>query len=176
MIHYLDKMNHSYVIDRLEQNHEVLLNLLEADSFDEVLFRPESKKWCLLEIVCHLVDEEVFDFRTRVKTALNPDKYDLQPIDPVGWVTSKKYMKADYESKVAEWSNERRESIRWLRSLNAPDWNSSLAHPDFGDMSAQLFLANWLAHDQLHIRQINGLKRDYLAHVSDEDLRYAGKW
>jgi hypothetical protein len=43
-------------------------------------------------------------------------------------------------------------------------------------MSARLFLHNWLAHDYLHIRQINRLKFAYLKAHSDISLDYAGAW
>lgn len=169
-------MNSTYIIEQLEINKGVFMHLMEANSKTEQLWKPEPNKWCLLEIVCHLLDEEVHDFRTRVKTALSPDSYDFKPIDPEGWVRSKNYMGTDFKEKVEEWKNERTNSISWLKSLTDPDWSSSLTHPDLGEMSARLFLSNWLAHDQLHIRQINGLKRAYLSHVSMEDLSYAGKW
>ena len=130
----------------------------------------------MLEIVCHLIDEEVYDFRTRVKIALKSDTCNFKPIDPLGWVKSKNYMTARFKEKVQEWSTERKGSIKWLKALENPQWSSSFTHPDLGEMSARHFLSNWLAHDQLHIRQINGLKRAYLSHISLDDLNYAGKW
>ena len=43
-------------------------------------------------------------------------------------------------------------------------------------MTARLFLVNWLAHDELHLRQL--IRYDYLSLQSDsgEDLSYAGTW
>ncbi|MCP4459590.1 MAG: DinB family protein [Cytophagales bacterium] len=122
------------------------------------------------------MDEEVLDFWARVQTALDEENFPLNPIDPVGWVTSGNYMGSDYELKVEEWLAERKESVSWLRSLENPDWSSSLDHPTMGTLTAGHFLANWLAHDQLHIRQINGYKRGYLEEISVQDLSYAGKW
>jgi len=43
-------------------------------------------------------------------------------------------------------------------------------------MSAKFILANWLAHDYLHIRQITRLKYDYLQDIPNENLSYAGNW
>ncbi len=169
-------METTYLIDQLEQNKGVFLNLSKANSPEEYLWKPEPEKWCLLEIVCHLVDEEILDFRARVQTALDEQHFPMVPIDPVGWVESKNYLGQDYSSIVEKWIKERAQSITWLKSLQNPDWDSSFVHPKMGTLTARSFLANWLAHDQLHIRQINSLRRAYLVHISDEDLGYAGKW
>ena len=165
-----------YIEQQLEKNLAVFNQLLNATNVHEQTWRPSPDKWCLLEIVCHLVDEEVHDFRARVKTALDKAKYPFYPIDPVGWVSERKYIEQDYASKVQEWIGERIASLKWLRSLSNPDWSRTFSHIDFGPMSAGHFLANWLAHDLIHIRQINRTKRAYLNHISDEDLSYAGKW
>jgi hypothetical protein len=38
-------------------------------------------------------------------------------------------------------------------------------------------LANWLAHDYFHIRQLIGLHRDYLSEtIAPLSLDYAGSW
>ena len=43
-------------------------------------------------------------------------------------------------------------------------------------MTARAFLANWLAHDALHQRQIVRYDYFYLKETSREDLGYAGQW
>ena len=114
-----------YIINQLDQNKVVFEQLLKTSGEEEYLFKPEANKWCLLEIICHLVDEEVHDFRARVRTALNEKEHPFYAIDPVGWVSSRKYMEQDYKEKIGEWIAERDASIRWLRSLQNPDWSSS---------------------------------------------------
>lgn len=170
------KVQPFFFINALESNIMVFRSLLTDVEQDQAHWKPSPDQWCLLEIVCHLVDEEIFDFRKRVQTALQPDTYPFEPIDPVGWVQSKKYRDQDFTHKTDQWAKERQKSIDWLHSLNNPDWKSFLQHPDLGPMSARLFLANWVAHDHIHIRQINRTKRAYLKQVSGEDLSYAGTW
>ncbi|MBO3698126.1 DinB family protein [Roseivirga sp. E12] len=168
--------NTNFLIHELSANALVFERLFEVHEAKQALWKPDKDKWCLLEIVCHLVDEEVLDFRTRVKTSLYPDQYDFVPIDPVGWVTSRNYIEQDYQERTQTWLNERQQSIAWLRSLDSPDWKSCLAHPELGEMSAWQFLENWVAHDYIHLRQIIRTKRAYLNHLAQEDLSYAGKW
>ncbi|MFY0591034.1 DinB family protein [Roseivirga sp.] len=168
--------NPTIIINELESNLDVVKNMAITHSPDQAKWKPTPDTWCLLEIVCHLIDEEVLDFRARTQTALFPDQYSFIPIDPVSWVTANAYIDQNYEIKMQEWISERERSIQWLKSLKDVDWNSFLVHDIFGKMSAQLFLENWLAHDYIHLRQINRTKRAFLAKNAISDISYAGKW
>ncbi|MBC3758165.1 DinB family protein [Hyunsoonleella sp. SJ7] len=164
------------IIIQLENNRNVFKNLLKEIPEPQYLWRPKPEKWCLLEIVCHLLDEEIYDFRTRVIHALeNPEK-ELVPIDPEGWVKTRNYSSKDYDNTLKLFLNERDASVRWLKQETDADWSRALRHPHLGELSAELFLRNWLAHDYLHIRQILGYKFELLKSSSDIDLSYAGNW
>lgn len=159
----------------LERNREVFSRLLGGKRPAAYSWRPAPGKWNLLEIVCHLYDEEREDFRTRVQHALE-SRDTPPPIDPVGWVTSRNYAAQDYEVKLAAFLNERTASIAWLQSLQSPRWDSTYRHPQLGPQTARMFLACWLAHDHLHLRQIVRLEYERLKDESGEDLGYAGAW
>ena len=51
-------MDHSKIIDKLHDNLDVFSHMLSNKSEENYLWKPEPDKWCLLEIVCHLYDEE----------------------------------------------------------------------------------------------------------------------
>lgn len=165
-----------FLIRELTSNIEVFRNLLTNVSQEQALWKQSSDTWSLTEVICHLIDEEILDFRTRVKTALAPHKYPFIPIDPISWVKAHNYINQDYQTQITKWISEREKSINWLESLENPNWDSCLIHSALGEMSAGQFLSNWVAHDHIHIRQINRTKRAYLDYLSDQDLNYAGKW
>ncbi|MCB0726849.1 MAG: DinB family protein [Ignavibacteriae bacterium] len=169
-------MEHSIVIRKLNDNLNTFKSLLSDTSENEYLFRPAENKWCLLEIVCHLCDEEQSDFRARVKHTLEKTEGDPPKIDPEGWVKSKKYIEWDYYKTLEKFIDERKKSVEWLYSLKDPAWKNEYIHPKFGGMSAEFFLSNWLAHDYLHFRQIIYTKYNYLKHSGSIDLIYAGEW
>ncbi len=169
-------MNSIKIIQELERNNNVFKDLLLNCSKEEYLWKPSQNKWCLLEIVCHLVDEEIEDFRTRVHSVLEYPERTLPPIDPVSWVIDRNYLEQNYNAKVDALLNERVNSLHGLQQLKSPKWDNSYSHPKLGLMSAKLFLSNWLAHDYLHIRQILNLKFEYLKYHSGENLNYAGEW
>ena len=169
-------MNTIYIIDELNRNKSVFKNLLENVDEKIINWKQSDKKWSLLEIICHLCDEEKEDFRARVESTLNDPSIEFAPIDPVGWVTSRNYTAENYGDKLSEFIAERDKSIEFLRNLNQPKWDNYYEHPQLGNLSAKMFFSNWLAHDYLHIRQIIKLKFDYLSITTNEKLNYAGDW
>jgi hypothetical protein len=169
-------MNYSSVISELQRNRQVFFDLLSGQTKEEYLWKPQPEKWCTLEIVCHLYDEEREDFRARLKQVLETPELPFPSIDPQGWVQSRKYLEQDFETMLKKFCEERNESVAWLKSLASPAWKNAYHHPKFGPLSGNLFLSNWLEHDYLHLRQILTVKHLYLQNHSGETLTYAGNW
>lgn len=164
------------IINQLDSNSKVFENLLSINCSEEIKWKHSEEKWCLLEIVNHLYDEEREDFRARLGKILNRDP-EWDPIDPEGWVTSRKYMEKDYYQTLKNFLDERKKSIEWLKNLKVDDWNVKALHPKFGEFAAYPMLCNWLAHDYLHIRQITRLKYQMLEDsLKPGEVQYAGKW
>lgn len=157
-------------------NKEVFGKLLTGIDKEFYLWKPQPEKWCLLEITCHLYDEECRDFRARIRHVIQAPETPFDPIDPVGWVQAHDYLGQEYGQMVNKFLHERSQSLNWLDSLVKPQWDNECRHPQLGPMSAHRLMCNWLAHDYLHIRQINALKYLHLNSECAEDLSYAGKW
>ena len=164
------------IIDELTRNQRIFEEQLQGIPEPLVLWKPTPKKWCILEIICHLYDEEREDFRARLRHVLQRPHEPMPSIDPQGWVESRQYMQQDFGDKREAFLAERAASITWLRSLNDPAWDNTYEHRTLGALSGKAFLSNWLAHDYIHIRQINRNKMEYLASTSGQDLTYAGNW
>lgn len=171
-----NNMHESTIIQKLAANQALFQALFSNLTQAEILWRPYPEHWCLLEIICHLYDEEREDFRARVQSVLeNPDA-PLTPFDPVKWVTEREYIQQDFDKKLAAFLEERAASVTWLNDLENQKWDDAYDHPKMGKLSARHFLVNWLAHDNLHIRQITRVKYLYLEAHSEEDVEYAGNW
>lgn len=164
------------IIGQLENNKSVFNSLLVTKKEAQYLWRPKPEKWNLLEIVCHLYDEERDDFKARVKHAIETPLSPLVPIDPEGWVKKRNYISKTYNVTLQAFLEERDKSINWLRSQTHANWESELMHPELRNMSAKLLLANWLTHDYLHIKQILNYEYHYLKEKTNLDMSYAGNW
>jgi hypothetical protein len=129
----------------------------------------------MLEVINHLYDEEREDFRKRLELVLNNPEDPWPPIDPEGWVVQRNYNDRNLELSLKNFLVEREKSLLWLDSLGLPDWKATYRHPKMGPMSAELILANWLAHDLFHIRQVTELDFAYLTErVKPVSLDYSG--
>jgi len=169
-------MNSNYIISQLETNMSVFSELFNDIPEELIHWRNQPGKWNLLEIACHLYDEEREDFRARLKSLFVDPSQPFVQIDPVGWVIERKYDSRDLKKTVSDFIDERSETVKWLRSLKNPPYNNAYQHPKVGPVSARLILANWLAHDYLHFRQITRVKYDYIVSISGEKMDYAGTW
>ncbi|HEX2901019.1 MAG TPA: DinB family protein [Bacteroidia bacterium] len=166
----------AHILDELERNAAIFEALLLDLPTELVQWRPAPDKWNILEIVCHLRDEERDDFRKRVHQTLTDPSVAPPSIDPEGWVKARQYAEQEYALVLESFADARRASVTWLRALDHPQWTNTWQHPQLGPLSAESFLNNWLAHDYLHIRQILQRKFGYLQQVSGNDLSYAGEW
>lgn len=165
------------IINKLRLNLSIIENNLTALSVAEILFRPNVEHWCLLEIICHLVDEEKDDFRMRVKHTLENPETQAPGFNPLDWVTERAYMQQDFKSKLQEFVQERKKSIAYLEALESPIWENGYTHKSAGRLTAFYFLNNWLAHDYLHLRQITKVKYEYLKSTESAiNYDYAGNW
>lgn len=167
-------MDHSEIIEKLEANHDVFKHILSTKTEQEYMWKLDPTRWCLLEIICHLYDEEREDFRARVKHTLESPEMPLPMFEPIAWVTDRKYMEQDYNTMLQKFLAERITSVEWLNTLKNPSWENAYNHPKLGPLSSEHFLANWLAHDYLHIRQMQKVQYQYLRFVAGDDLSYAG--
>ena len=169
-------MDPTEVMLELKGNKNVFSSLLAGLDQSLIFWKSAPEKWCLLEIVSHLLDEEREDFRARAQLLLERPDDAFAPIDPEGWVTARDYIHQDFEQTLRFFLEEREQSLRWLQSLADPDWKQSCQHPKMGTITAGMFLYSWLAHDYLHIRQISRTKYQYLATHAPEPIDYAGTW
>jgi len=170
-------MKLEFALTRLSANAEVLAILIRNATPEQARWKPSPEEWSILEVTCHLYDEEREDFRTRVRLTLTDPAADWPPIDPVGWVTARNYNAQDPAERLEAFLAERRASLEWLQGLENPNWASKKTHPRLGSATAGEMLTAWVAHDHLHIRQLNHLHWQWLAkHEPPFPLDYAGGW
>jgi len=166
-----------YSLTRLTQNAEAIAALARGVTSEQACWKPSAEEWSILEVVCHLYDEECEDFRQRLDLMLQRANTDWPPIHPQQWVTERAYNQRELDPMLAAFLEERHRSLEWLGALSRPDWSALHAHPVAGVMSAGVMLGAWIAHDHLHIRQLNHLHWQWLAGQGDpQSLEYAGGW
>jgi hypothetical protein len=152
----------STAAERLAANAVVFAALVDGVGAEQARWKPEPQKWSILEVTCHIADEEVEDFRRRLDLTLHHPGDPWPPIDPQAWATERRYNERELAAALERFLSERRESVEWLRGLAGVDLDLSYEHPRAGRLRAGDLLASWLDHDLIHIRQITRLHHQWL--------------
>jgi hypothetical protein len=170
-------MNPKNIFPQLARNAETIRHMVAGISDEQARWKPTEQDWSILEVINHLYDEEREDFRTRVDYVLHRPGEDPPGIDPQGWVTARGYNQRNLAESLDNFLAERRQSIAWLESLAAPDWENAYTHPAGFKLRAGDLLASWLAHDFLHLRQLVELHYAWAKRSAQPyDIQYAGDW
>jgi hypothetical protein len=169
-------MESETLIKELASSIKTLDSLLVGISLAEAQVKPDPESRSFLEVVCHLYDEEREDFRQRLELMLHRPTESWPPIHPDEWVTVRHYNEQDFPTMLEKFKAERKKSLQWLKSLDSPDWDAKCKTP-FGMMKPGDMLSAWVAHDNLHTRQLVELRRDRILRISEPyHVHYGGDW
>lgn len=173
-------MNAQHLYDRLAHFGPILESLTRSISPNEACWKPADGGWSILEILRHLVDEEAEDFRPRVqRTLANPTK-PWTAWAPQESAIARNYNEGKIETALEQFLAERQRSLKWLKpNLESIEEKAkqSYDHPKFGPIKLGDLFVSWVAHDQLHLRQI--AKRRF--ELTERDgapfsTAYGGNW
>lgn len=175
-------MQFDILYQELARGAEMIQALLAGITPDEARVKPAPEVWSVLEVVCHLRDEERWDFKQHLGNMLHPPDQPALPENPPNWDLIPHYNEGDLAQALNEFLAERQRSLAWLQALSAPDWETSLTL-HFGPeqvpftLKAGDALAAWVAHDNLHMRQLVELRRARLVRLGEPyNVEYAGGW
>lgn len=160
----------------LTQSTEMIRALLAGIGAEEARMKPSKATWSILEVICHLYDEEREDFREHLDFILFRQDEEWKSIAPMAWVKTRKYNERDFKTMQTKFFREREKSLAWLKTLRNADWNTKYKSK-WGKMTAGDMFASWVAHDNLHIRQLTELRRLLIERMTKpHKIRYAGDW
>ena len=155
---------------------EAIRTLVQGVSDEQACWKPSPDEWSILEVINHLYDEEIEDFRTHLDLILHHPSDPWPRIDPQGWVTERRYNDRELAQSLSNFLDARKESLAWLEGLTSPNWEAAFQVP-WGQITAGDMLASWAAHDLLHLRQLVELQRAYVVRLAAPyKVDYAGPW
>lgn len=162
-----------FALARLRHGAESIAALVRDLPPEAARWSPTPETWSTTAVLAHLADEEVEDFRTRLRLTLQDPATPWPPIDPPRWAVERGYASRDPAAELRRFLDERARSLEWLAGQAGARWDNAYRHPKIGPVPARLLLANWVAHDLLHLRQLARLQHGVLA-ACGQPLDYAG--
>jgi hypothetical protein len=123
------------------------------------LRRPEAPgKWSVLDVVCHLADSElIYGYRLRMIVA--EDEPALVGYDQDRWAERLHHDVRDLDLELERLESLRRSNLGFLRSLKDAEWDRVGRHSERGDESVRRVFEMLAAHDLVHLRQIERIKK-----------------
>jgi len=169
-------MNMGQLANHMAQHAAAARALVQGLTDVQAHTRPEPESWTVVEVLCHLLDEEREDFKVRIGYALHRPGETAPDIRPDKWVTERRYNEQDLVISLEGFLRERELSLAWLRSVSSANWEATYSTPR-GPVSAGDLLAAWVAHDILHLRQLVELRWALLTQaLAPYSVAYAGEW
>jgi len=128
---------------------------------DKVLrYKPSPEKWCILEILGHLVDMEIV-LAYRMRQMMADKKPVIAPIEQDDWARNLGYMETPAVELVALYGLNRHHNLRLLRRLTVEDLAKSAYHPELKqDMNLAEIVERIARHGPNHLAQIERLKKE----------------
>jgi hypothetical protein len=165
------------MIRQLTSDAEAMRALVQTVSDEQAQWKPNPDTWSMKEVMEHVYNEERIDFRKHLKEMFS------HPPQPWGEWRREEYIPVEScRQALEDFLAERKASLAWLMTLESPDWDkaSSASFGPAGDvltLRAGDVLVSWVAHDFLHIRQMNELLYAWNEkQASPYSVRYAGGW
>ena len=159
----------------LKTNAQRVSALVDGIGDEQARWKPNAETWSLLEVINHLYDEEMLDFRVRLDHILFKPDQAFPPIDPPGWVTKHAYNQRDLAPSLQGYLDQRAKSLAWLATLQVVDWDTIHSAAEWA--IAGNVLTSWVAHDLLHMRQLVELHWAWMSRqVAPYETDYAGDW
>jgi hypothetical protein len=165
------------IVRQLTGNAQAMRALAQTCSDAQARWKPGPEAWSMREVFEHVYNEERSDFRKHLREMLS------DPPQPWEEWRGEEYVPVeDCRQALEAFLVEREASIAWLLALQSPNWDA-VSKASFGPAGDVLtlragdVLLSWVAHDYLHLRQMNELL--YAWHVKQAapySVQYAGGW
>ena len=165
------------MIDLNEILRQLRANAAAIQAFTQTIpeaqahWKPDEETWSMTEVMGHVYNEERVDFRRHLQELFSDPPRSWCGI-PMEWLPVSSCRQA-----LDDFLVERKESLAWLEQLVAPDWTRKMPAPWGGEISAGDLLFSWVAHDHLHLRQMNELAYAWNEkQAAPHSVEYAGGW
>jgi hypothetical protein len=168
-------INMKEIIRQMSENAEGINAFVGTISVEQAVWKPGPDIWCMKEVMEHVYNEERIDFRKHIKEMLSDP--------PQAWneIREDYIVVETFRQALDGFLVERKASIVWLTALADVDWDG-VTQTNFGPGNSRTLragdiLVSWVAHDFLHLRQMNELLFAWNENqASPYSVDYAGGW
>ena len=151
------------VHDTLSRTPVAIRALVAGASPAALAFREHADAWTIPEVLCHVTDGELTDWRPRIAATLSEDQKRFTPFDREGG--QRRYGRWSVSALLEEFDRLRHDNLTYLAGLNLKDADLARTgiHPEFGSVTLEQLLSCWVVHDLAHISQLSRIRVRHFA-------------
>jgi hypothetical protein len=142
------------VIVSLQSTSTMLRTLLRSLPREMFTWHPTPGKWCINEVVGHLIEADRHDFMGRICLILDHEEPLLAVSDQAEVARMRHDCDHDLNELLDELSHQRSSSLSFIVTFGDKELQRGGVHPTIGHLSIGNLLHEWVYHDMNHIRQI----------------------
>ena len=129
--------------------------------------RPDGQPFAFSEHLWHLADLETEAFQVRLRRLVEEDRPFLPDFDGSAVARSRDYLAKEPAEGLRRFSAARVRTLELLSRMRPSDWDREGEQEGAGTLRVSDLPARMLAHDEAHLRELQGLltalRRDHLA-------------
>lgn len=161
------------MISLLQSTPVVLRNLLNVLPNGATAWHPSVGKWCIKEVIGHLLEEDKRDFVGRIRAMLEQDEPRLTVTDQEEVARMRHDCDKNLDDLLNEFSTVRDSSVAIVSVLKESELHRGGVHPKIGHLQITNLLHEWVYHDLNHISQRHANVQSYLwAHLGNMQRFY----
>jgi hypothetical protein len=150
------------IITSLRTTPFVLRALGKGLSGQASAWHPGVGKWCVKEVVGHLIEEDKRDFVGRIRLMLDQEEPRLAVTDQEAIGRMRHDCDKRLDDLLEEFNPVRAESIAFASELKDTELHRGGIHPRIGHIRISNLLHEWIYHDLNHLRQIGTNVQSFL--------------
>ena len=151
-------MDQAALLDAYLGGTDRLRSAVAGLSREQMISRPITGRWSVLEVVCHLVDTEA-NIAHRIKRVLSEDRPAFDRVQPDLMQAPLAYHERDVEEELTLFDVGRRQIARILAASPAGAWDRTGVVGDRGDRSVAQLVDGAVQHLSHHLASVAEKRR-----------------
>jgi uncharacterized damage-inducible protein DinB len=147
-------------LDAAEKSPKQIAAAVSGLSDKTLRYKPSPDKWCILEILGHLVDVEIV-YAYRMRQMLADTNPVIAPMDQDAWARNLGYTEESAPELVAAYGLSRHRTVQLLRRMQPADLQKSAFHPELkAAVTVAEMVERMAGHGANHLQQIERIKKE----------------
>jgi len=154
----MSPQEYTALISKYTEAYQQLKDAVAGITDKDRLTKPAPGKWCIQEIICHLMDSEIM-WVGRMKRIIAEDNPFLPSYDQEKFAANLHYIALDSKSAVVTFGMLRETTGAVLAMMPDEQWGRKGKHEERGEITLEECLKTMVTHGEAHIGQILGIRR-----------------